>query len=54
MGENGQNLTCPACQAPGPARVMSGFMLNNPGAMAGSRGDSCKGCTSSNCSACKH
>ncbi|WP_041274426.1 FmdB family zinc ribbon protein [Desulforamulus reducens] len=54
IGETGKNITCPACQSADPKRVMSGFTLNNPGALAGSRGDSCKGCTSSNCSACKH
>ncbi|MDO7787972.1 FmdB family zinc ribbon protein [Desulforamulus aquiferis] len=54
MGENGSNLVCPSCQSPGPTRVMSGFTLNNPGSLRGSRGDSCSGCTSSNCSACKH
>ncbi|AEG61521.1 FmdB family zinc ribbon protein [Desulforamulus ruminis] len=54
LGEKGEKLTCPACQASSPVRVMSGFRVNNPGNLYGSRGDSCKSCTSSNCSACKH
>ncbi|WP_048818049.1 FmdB family zinc ribbon protein [Desulforamulus hydrothermalis] len=54
LGETGQNLICPVCQSPSPVRVMSGFTVNNPGALYGSRGDSCKSCTSSNCSACRH
>ncbi|SHK25392.1 FmdB family zinc ribbon protein [Desulforamulus aeronauticus] len=54
MGDTGENLVCPSCQAAAPKRIMSGFRVDNPGALAGSRGDSCHGCTSSNCSACRH
>lgn len=54
MGEDGKNLVCPSCREAAPFRVMSGFTVNSPGNLYGSRGDSCKSCTSSNCSACKH
>lgn len=53
LGEKGENITCPSCKATNPKRVMSGFTLNNPGALAGSRGGSCHGCTSSNCEGCR-
>lgn len=53
LNESGENISCPKCHAPKPTRVMSGFSANIPGNLQGSRGDSCSGCTSRNCDACR-
>lgn len=53
IGENGETLTCPKCQAAKPQRVMSGFRPNSADSLRGSRGDSCTSCSSRNCTACK-
>ncbi|RDV82921.1 FmdB family zinc ribbon protein [Ammonifex thiophilus] len=49
MGETGENLTCPACGAKAPLRVMSAFTTK--GVESGS-GSSCSSCTSTSCSTC--
>ncbi|WP_084170881.1 FmdB family zinc ribbon protein [Desulfofalx alkaliphila] len=53
LGETGENLTCPKCQANKPKRVMSSFRSDSADSLRGSRGDSCTSCTSSNCAACR-
>ncbi|KJS11538.1 MAG: FmdB family transcriptional regulator [Peptococcaceae bacterium BRH_c8a] len=55
MGENGEKMQCPACTAPAPKRVMSGFCAcgtENGG--DGGGGSSCGSCSSSNCGSCGH
>jgi putative FmdB family regulatory protein len=52
LGENGENLKCPKCNAEHPKRVMSGFRSDNADSLRGTRGDSCTSCHSKNCSAC--
>ncbi|OPY57687.1 MAG: Zinc ribbon domain protein [Pelotomaculum sp. PtaU1.Bin035] len=48
IGENGENLKCPACGVASPRRVMSSF------SGGGNSGDSgCSTCGSSNCSSCR-
>lgn len=55
MGESGENLRCPACAAPAPKRVMSGFSAKGTesgGPVTG--GGGCSTCSSSSCSSCGH
>ncbi|GBF33266.1 hypothetical protein DCCM_2365 [Desulfocucumis palustris] len=58
MGETGENINCPRCEAPKPQRVMSGFAPKSVGKnglstpMGG--GGGCSGCSSSSCSTCGH
>ncbi|WP_166511309.1 FmdB family zinc ribbon protein [Desulfallas thermosapovorans] len=56
MGESGANIQCPACSAPAPQRVMSGFCKKGSGdpVTGGGGGGGCSTCSSSNCSSCGH
>ncbi|MBO8136644.1 MAG: zinc ribbon domain-containing protein [Desulfotomaculum sp.] len=53
LGETGKNLSCPKCGTEKPNRIMSAFRADSADSLRGSRGDSCKSCTSPNCSACR-
>jgi len=54
IGESGHNLQCPACGAPGPRRVMSGFATGGGGDSdaAASSGGGCAGCAGGSCATC--
>jgi putative FmdB family regulatory protein len=50
LGETGENLTCPTCNAPGPKRILSAVVAVGTD---GGKGSNCGGCTSSSCAGCK-
>ncbi len=59
MGETGENINCPRCEAPKPQRLMSGFAAKSTGKNGlstpmGGTGGGCSGCSSNSCSTCGH
>lgn len=53
MGENGESMRCPNCDAPAPVRVMSSFSAKGV-EVAGGGDAGCTTCSSHNCSSCGH